>query len=965
MTAPEWHEAGPSPDTLTVLGLFGRLHDHLVTVVDAEGRARFVSPSVSDVLGWEPEVFVEHMGDLVHPDDLPALRRVWREVSSRAGYEGSVEFRLRHADGGWRRLEAVAVNALDQPAVRGVVWDVRDVTRQREVEAELVRSEERFRTMLEQSYDVFLVVDAGSVVLWASSRLTETMGWAPEEVLGTPALEYVHPDDRDLAARSLVAAMAGETPEDPVTVRARCRDGSWRWFEAVGADLTSSDVVNGFVLCLRDVTHRQEVELARRVSDDRLRALVAHTAEGILGLSVDGVIAFAHPDSDVLGHAVEDLVGLDALSFVHPADRTGVATALQELAPRPGSSVEVAFRAIDDRGRWHRIEATLTNMCDNAAVGAIVANCRDVTERHEARLAAERLLAIFELTEDLVAIAAPDGRVTHVNAALRRRLGLSAETVPGSFAVWDHVSESEQARVHTEVLPALDGIGIWSGELLLRTTHGDELPVLAQFLTHRAPDGGVGFYSAVLRDISERKAFEARLEHQATHDPLTGLPNRTLLLDRLTVALARARRHDTHLAVLFCDLDQFKVINDSRGHSFGDRLLRDIAIRLRSALRPEDTVARFGGDEFVVLCEDLAGEDEAIALGERLQKVLAERFEVDGTEVFLGTSVGIAYHRPPPGGGGGASGRPGGGPPETDPTPESLLREADTAMYRAKDRGRGGIVVFDETLRSRTLRRLEIETDLRRALERDELVLHYQPVVDLETGAVRHLEALLRWQHPEHGLLAPVEFVGIAEDCGLIVPIGVRVLEEACRQLSAWRTRGVPQPGLGVSVNLSGRQFSDPTLPDRLAAILAAGGLPPGSLTLEITESLLMDDVEFSQGLLTRLRDLEVRVAVDDFGTGYSSLSYLRSFPVDELKIDRSFVAGLGPGGGDEAIVSAVVRLAESLGLDTVAEGVETEEQRRRLLRIGCRFGQGHRFAPATPPESVPELLGWLAEARD
>lgn len=943
-------DGGPSPDGIAVLGLLGRLRAHLVSVADAAGRICFVSPTVTEVLGWEPQTFAARARELIHPDDLPLVTAAWREVTASPGAETAAGFRIRHASGAWCHIEAVAVNALDQPAVRGVVWDFADVTRQREIEAELTRNEERFRTILEQSYDVFLVVDANLLVGWASSRLTATLGWELDDVLGTPLVDYVHPDDRDRALANLLEAMAGRIPEDPTTVRARCRDGSWRWVEAVGADLTASEVVNGFVLCLRDVTHRQEAELARRASEERFRALVHNTAEAIIGMSPERIIQFASPDSGVLGHPVTHLVGVDALDLVHPADRHTVAAALGRIAAHPGRSMEVAFRAPDATGRLHRIEATLTNLTDNEAVGALVANCRDVTERHEARRAADRLLAIFELTEDLVAVADPGGRVTHVNAALRRHLALPADVEPGSFTLWDHVADPERDRVHAEVLPALTQIGIWSGELVLRPAHGDDLPVLAQFLAHRGPDRAVEFYSAVMRDISERKAFEARLEHQATHDPLTGLPNRTLLLDRLTMALARAQRHRTHVAVLFLDLDQFKVINDSRGHSFGDRLLRGIAERLRSALRPEDTVARFGGDEFVILCEGLAGEPEAIALAERIQAVLGERFELDGTEVFLGTSVGVAYHAP-----GGGDGQRA---PETVATPENLLREADTAMYRAKERGRGGIVVFDETLRSRNLRRLEVETDLRRALDRGELVLHYQPIVDLRTGEVQHLEALLRWHHPRRGLLGPDDFVRIAEESGLILPVGAWVLETACHQLAAWRAAGVGPPTLGVSVNLSRRQLTDPGLPGHLEATLAAADLEAGSLAIEVTESLLMDDVELSRTFLAHLRALGVRLAVDDFGTGYSSLSYLRSFPVDQLKVDQSFVSGLGPDGGDEAIVAAVIRLAESLGLDTVAEGVETEAQRRLLVQLGCHLGQGHRFAPATPPEQVPSLLG-------
>ncbi|MCU0271031.1 MAG: PAS domain S-box protein [Acidimicrobiales bacterium] len=1062
-----------------VLGLVARRSGHLLCVVDERGRVRYVSDSVRRTLGYEPEDFADRLVDLVHPDDLEATRVAWVRLLAAAGCEVVLDFRVRHVDGDYRWIEGSAVNALDRPDLRGVVWDFHDVTARRTAERELVRNEARVSAILEQTYDVFFVVDDELRIGWASPRVTDSMGWDPDELVDTCVLDYVHPDDCDHAAERLVHALSGELPEDPVTVRARCEDGRWLWVDAVGADLTAHAEVDGLVLCLRDVTHRQEVELARRASESRFRALVQHgsdlvlvtddtgavtyvspsvdhvlgvapddllgwrvwryvhrrdverltgrlvelletprsqfreqlrmragdgqwrwvdvvatnqldnpavagivanvrdvteqiAAEGalrrneerfrallhhatdaIVAFSADGVVELVSPDTDLLGHPASRLVGTSVLDLVHPEDRPALAAVLADLAGRPGGWVNQVFRSPDATGRWHWIDATVANMLDNEAVQAIVANCRDVTDQREARRDATRLLEIFEITADLVAIADPEGRITHVNAALRRHLGLAHDEQVSTLDVWAHFDETEGALLSEEVQPALIDVGIWSGELTLHTADGQRLPVLAQFLTHRNPDGSVHFYSAVLRDISDRKALEARLEHEATHDPLTGLPNRTLLRDRLTMALARARRHRKDVAVLFLDLDHFKVVNDSRGHSFGDRLLQAIASRLRSALRPEDTVARFGGDEFVVLCEELSSLDEAITLGERIQGVLASQFDIDGIEVFLGASIGVAYH--------GLSARSESDPA---PVPEGLLREADTAMYRAKELGRGGIVVFDERLRSRNLERLELETALRRAVERGELVLHYQPIVDLETGWVVHLEALLRWRHPHRGLLQPAEFIHLAEDSGLIVPIGAWVLDEACGQLASWTADGLVPTDVAVSVNLSGRQLDEPSLPEQVAATVARHGVDPGRLVLEITESVLMQDVAFSQAALARLHRLEVRLAVDDFGTGYSSLSYLRSFPVDMLKIDRSFVSGLGLGGGDEAIVVAIVRLARSLGLEAIAEGVEADTQRRHLLELGCHLGQGHCFAPALAGEEIPTLVADLAGTR-
>ena len=423
----------------------------------------------------------------------------------------------------------------------------------------------------------------------------------------------------------------------------------------------------------------------------------------------------------------------------------------------------------------------------------------------------------------------------------------------------------------------------------------------------------------------ERKRVEAALAHQALHDGLTGLPNRALFDDRLAQAVARLGRHDGCLAVLFCDLDRFKVVNDSLGHGCGDRLLVAVADRLRGVLRAGDTAARFGGDEFVVLCDEVAGEHQAVAVAERIAAALDAPFPLEDEEVYVRTSIGIAIATTP------------------DARPEALVRDADAAMYRAKEHGGGTFEVFDDAMRARAVRRLETEGALHRALERRELVLHYQPQVRLATGALAGAEALVRWNHPERGLLAPGEFIGAAEDTGLIHELGAWVLEEACRALAA--TSG----STTMSVNLSPRQCLHPDLLPTVAEILRRTGADPSRLCLEVTETAVMDDIATMTDVLEGLKGLGATLAIDDFGTGYSSLRALQRFPFDEVKIDRSFVHGMAEAEQEAAIVGAIVSLSHALGLRAVAEGVETRAQVDRLRMLGCDLGQGYHFARPCP----------------
>jgi diguanylate cyclase (GGDEF)-like protein/PAS domain S-box-containing protein len=451
-------------------------------------------------------------------------------------------------------------------------------------------------------------------------------------------------------------------------------------------------------------------------------------------------------------------------------------------------------------------------------------------------------------------------------------------------------------------------------------------------------DNGLGVVAS-LREITERKHVEQELAHQAFHDPLTGLANRQLFLDHLTLALARSKRSQDPLAILFFDLDRFKMVNDSYGHEAGDEVLIAMADRVRAAVRPSDTAARFGGDEFAVLSENVQDEAHAVTIAKRILRSATVPFSVLDDEIVLTTSIGIAVSN------------------GSDDRPDALLRNADAAMYRAKERGKARYEVFDEGMKTRARARLRSETTLRQAVERGQFRIHYQPEVDLDTGRIVAAEALVRWQDPERGLVAPEDFLPLAEETKLIVPIGSWVLEQACLQAQRWRTLHSNMRSLVIAVNLSARQLNQSDLVDVVARILTQTGTVPSTLCLEITESAVMEDVDSCAEILHRLKSLGVSVAIDDLGLGYSSLSFLRLLPVDTLKVDQSFVRGLSRDPADLAIVTAVISMANALELTAIAEGVETAEQRNVLSSLACPRAQGFHFAPPQADTSMGELL--------
>jgi len=681
--------------------------------------------------------------------------------------------------------------------------------------------------------------------------------------------------------------------------------------------------------------------------------------------------------------------------LLHPDDAPRVLAQEQDFAAGATLTSPIEYRLLHRDGHpvWVRDDAVMRETSDGVRRWHGVMS--NITEQKQAEAELEQRVAqqaaVARLGEHALEGASLADLMQEAVAAGIEFLGLEVgavvELVPAEDAVAFRVLHGLPGVRVNDRAPA--GLASQSGYAILRgrpavvsdwaterrfersqvlTDVGTASGLTVVIEGRRGPFGALGFHSHaqrdfkqgdvdfvqalanILGDVVERQLTDDSIRHRALHDPLTGLPNRLLFLDRLGQATERQRRRrDTLTAVLALDLDRFKLVNESLGHRAGDELLAAAAPRLRQTVRSSDTVARFSGDEFGVLLEDITCEQDAIDMAERIAGVFARPFVLDGDEHFITTSIGISLA-------------------EGGERAEDLLRDADAAMHRAKERGRARYELFDEALRGRALSRLRVENDLRRALERDELTLHYQPLISLRDREMVSVEALVRWDHPERGRISPVDFIPVAEENGLIEPIGRWVLDHACRQAAEWYRRRPDARPLTMSVNLSAAQVANPGLPEIVAAALRASGLDASCLALELTESMLVGDNEELSETLVALKALGVRLVLDDFGTGYSSLSYLTRLPLDALKVDRSFVDGLGTESRDTAVTEAIVAMSRALSLRVVGEGAETEQQVAELARLGCDLVQGFHFSRPVPADEITRMLAegpaWLPSRR-
>ncbi|HEX8773908.1 MAG TPA: EAL domain-containing protein [Pyrinomonadaceae bacterium] len=552
----------------------------------------------------------------------------------------------------------------------------------------------------------------------------------------------------------------------------------------------------------------------------------------------------------------------------------------------------------------------------------------------------ERFRNAFDYAAIGMGLVSVKGRWLQVNHSLCQLLGYTEqELLATDFQAITHPEDRNNAIAYVKRLVSGE---IPTHQMEKRYLHKEGHPVWVLWsvsLAHGERRKSAHMIFQV-QDITDRKNAEQRLLHDVFHDALTGLPNRVLFMDHLKLAAARAqRREDQIFAVLFLDLDRFKIINDSLGHIVGDQLLVGIAHRLAQHLRPGDTVARIGGDEFTILLEDLASQDEATEIAERIQKELSVSFSINKREVFTTVSIGIALS---------STGYA---------NPEDILRDADTAMYRAKSQGKARHVVFDKEMHAHAIDVLQLETDIRRAIGYQEFDIAYQPIVALDDFKLRGFEALVRWRHPLRGLISPANFIPVAEEMGLIIKIDQWVLRKACEQMREWQQRFPSDPPLSISVNLSGKQFAQPDLVEQIKAVLEDTQIDPRGLKLEITESVVMENIETTAALLWKLRELGIRLSIDDFGTGYSSLSYLHRFPIDTLKIDRSFISRMIDNNENREIVRTIVMLAQNLGMDVVAEGVETKAQLEELRKLECQNGQGYLFSKPMVMKAAEKII--------
>jgi diguanylate cyclase (GGDEF)-like protein/PAS domain S-box-containing protein len=819
----------------------------------------------------------------------------------------------------------------------------------RQPDEELRKSEARYRTVLDTAFDAIVTITPDGIVRWFNRGAERIFGYRAEEVIGQPVTVIMPERYREPCVAGLhrylrtgEARVVGGTTE-LVGLR---KDGSEFPIE-MSLGETYEDGERMFTGVIRDVTERKRAESALRESEQRFRGSFERAATGMALVGTDGRFLRVNKSlCEILGYTQRELLGKTFQQITHPDDLEVDLEHLRRLLVRVVRTYQTEKRYFHKDGHvvWTLLSASVVHDEEDEPL-YFICQIQDVSERKKVEKAIkeseERFRSLVQYSSDIITILDTDGTVRYVSPAVERVTGFKPEEQVGTNAFGSvHPDDREQAlNTFAEVLkrPGLHP------SLEFRVPHKDgSWRYLEHVVNNLVDDPAVRGVVVNSWDVTERKALVEQLSYQAFHDLLTGLPNRALFMDRLERALTRANRRGSKVAVLFTDLDNFKVINDSLGHKAGDQLLVAVAERLKTCLRPEDTAGRLGGDEFTILVEDISSVGEGVQIAERIADILRPPFALEDQEVFVTASTGIALNS------------------TAQEQPADLLRHADLAMYRAKRRGKARYEVFEPSMDAKAVERLILETGLRRALVRQQFRVYYQPIVTLEHDKIAGVEALVRWEHPQRGLLLPEEFLPVAEETGLIVRIGQWVLREAGKQSRIWQEHYPGTPPLTISVNLSTREFFHPRL---VAEVLGESDIDPASLQLEITEGAMRSNgTSSADRTLRNLKRMGVQLAIDDFGLGYSSLSYLKRFPVDFLKIDRSFIAGLrrepnGVSTKDTEIVKAMIELTHALDLKVIAEGVENAEQLTRLRQMKCDLAQGNYFSEPLPSEALADIL--------
>lgn len=885
-----------------------------------------------ELWGFKPGEFggtYEAFSQRVHPEDAPVIdAEVKRCMAAREPY--AHEFRVIWPDGSVHWIAGRGEFTFDEEGrpirMRGAVVDI---TGQKMAETALRASEEHFRTIFEQATDGILVSDIEGRFLDANSACCQMLGYSRDELLKLTNADIIVTDEVARIQPERNRLLDGGVVHSEWHIRRK--DGSVRLVE-----ISARQLANGHLQAfVRDITERtQAAEQMQKLS-----SAIEQTADSVMITNRDGIIEYVNPAFEI----TTGYRSADAIGFKPNIVKSGLqdATFYQDLWSKilNGESFRGVFINRRKDGSLYHEEKTITPLRDSEnRITHFVSTGKDISERIHAedsvRASEEHLRTIIDTEPECIKLLAEDGTLIDMNAAgLAMIEADSLEQVVGKFMLDLVLPE------HSVAFRELSR-NVFRGNKGMLTFEIEGLKGTRRWLeTHAVPmttRTGKTVLLGITRDITERKTAEERLSYLVHHDELTGLPNRTLFNDRLNQAMIEAERHGRLVALAFLDLDRFKNINDTLGHEAGDMLLQGVSERLLHAVRRGDTVARLSGDEFTIVFADLAHADDAARVAQKILDALAKPLPIFGRDLFISASLGLTLF------------------PLDSRDSQELLRNADIAMYRAKEQGRNNFQFYTSEMTSKAFERMSIETALRHALDNKELTLDYQPIVDGREGKVIAVEALVRWQSGSKGMISPMQFIPVAEETGLIIPIGEWVLQTACAQLAIWQAAGMPK--LRMCVNLSVRQFRNLNLVAIVGRALAASALDPADLELEITESIMVEE----QIVIDTLRELDalgVNFSIDDFGTGYSSLSYLKRLPIDTLKIDRSFVTDIPDNADDAAIAQAIIAMAQSLGMRVVAEGVESLEQNRFLQRHGCDAMQGYYFSKPLPAAELTVVL--------
>ncbi|EJL09339.1 sensor domain-containing protein [Pseudomonas chlororaphis] len=868
-----------------------------------------------------------------------------------------LEIRLSDAQGHDQHLWLVLRLPEDPCDYRAVILSISDITSRKLIELSLLEREGFWSDVVRTVPDHLYVQDVISQrMIFSNHHLGQTLGYNKTELhqMGEYFWEILlHPEDADLYHRLRQEQRhAGYLQLLQCHLRFRHRSGQWRCFDIREQALARDkyDQVTRIIGVAKDITDQIEASESLRDSERRYRMLAESISDVIFSTDSKMALNYVSPSvQSVLGYDVEWIFQNGWQSTIaNPQQLTGIYALMERVSKALDKPEQLArlrnqvqtqlflFDCLRADGRKIPIELRLVLVWDElGAFEGVLGVGRDISQQRRAEKDLRMAATVFEHSTSAILITDPAGYIVQANEAFSRVSGYAVSQVLDQLPNMLTVDEQQEAHLRY-VLKQLHQHSTWEGEVWLKRRNGEHYPAWVGITAVLDDEGDLASYVCFFTDISERKASEQRIHRLAYYDALTHLPNRTLFQDRLHTALQSAERQKSWVVLMFLDLDRFKPINDSLGHAAGDRMLKEMATRLLDCVDDDDTVARMGGDEFTLLLQPRTSREialnRAIHVAEQILASLVKPFVLEGREFFVTASIGIALS------------------PQDGNELSQLMKNADTAMYHAKERGKNNFQFYQADMNASALERLELESDLRHALEQQEFILYYQPQFSGDGKRLTGAEALLRWRHPRRGLVPPGDFIPVLEELGLVVDVGDWVISEACRQLKAWHQAKVRVPK--VSVNISARQFSDGQLGMRIATILKDTGLPPACLELELTESILMREVSEAMQILDGLKNLGLSIAVDDFGTGYSSLNYLKQFPIDVLKIDRTFVDGLPSGEQDAQIARAIIAMAHSLNLAVIAEGVETHEQLDFLREHGCDEVQGYLFGRPMPANS-------------